>query len=200
MKVHERQLSLLRLAARKEPGPIPLLWLEHDKPLAYSVAGRPPFVVFTTGLADRLSDAEVAAVLAHEHAHLRGRHHVLIGLAEAAAWALPFVPLMRQAPAAIRVLVEMAADSVAAARYGPDVVRSALLRMGADESPRGALAMKDADVDRRLYRLEHTGRPSSLLRASGLLAAGTAAITTPAALGIGLLAATTLVSCPLLQL
>jgi Zn-dependent protease with chaperone function len=200
MMVHKRQLDLLRLAARREPGPIPLLWLDHDKPLAYSVAGRPPFVVATTGLAKHLSADEVAAVLAHERAHLRGHHHALTGLADALAWAFPFVPLMRQAPAAIRVLVEMAADSVASAQYGPAVVRSALLHMGTDESPTGALAIIDDDVAPRLCKLKRCGRLHSLLRVSGLLATGVAATTMPAMLGLGLLAATTLVSCPLLQL
>ena len=200
MTVHKRQLDLLRLAARREPGPIPLLWLDHDKPLAYSVAGRPPFVVATTGLAKHLSAEEVAAVLAHERAHLRGHHHALTGLADAMALAFAFVPLMRQAPAAIRVLVEMAADSVASAQYGPDVVRSALLHMGTDESPTGALAIVDDDVAPRLRKLERGGRPHSLLRMSGLLATGVAATAMPAVLGLGLLAATALVSCPLLQL
>ncbi|MEU0880417.1 M56 family metallopeptidase [Lentzea sp. NPDC005914] len=200
MSVHKRQLDLLRLAARREPGPVPLLWLDHDKPLAYSVAGRPPFVVVTTGLSKCLSPIEVDAVLAHEHAHLRGRHHVLTGLAEAAAWAFPFLPLMRQAPAAIRVLVEMAADSVASAQYGSHVVRSALLRMGTDGSPRGALAIADDDVEPRLHQLERVTRRRSVLRVSGLLATGVVAAAMPAVLGFGLLAATTLVSCPLLDL
>lgn len=197
MRIHQRQLDLLRLAARREPGRVPLLWLDHDEPLAYSVAGSPSFVVATTGLSNHLTDDQVAAVLAHEHAHLHGRHQALTGLAEAAAWALPFMPLTRQAPAATRVLVEMAADAAAAAQHGPDTVRSALLRVGMHGSPVGALGIMDDDVALRLHRLERTGCPKPLLRGCGLLVTSVAATASPAALGLGLLAVTAPFSCPL---
>lgn len=200
LRVHRRQLDLLRLAARREPGKVPLLWLDHHEPLAYSVAGRPSFVVATTGLTRHLSAEQVAAVLAHEHAHLHGRHHALTGLADAAAWALPFVPLMRQAPATIRVLVEMAADSAAAARHGADTVCAALLRVGTNGAPAGSLGITDDDVALRLHKLERTARPKPVLRATGLLATAVAATTLPTVTGLGLLAVTALVSCPLMPM
>ncbi|GAB2859776.1 M56 family metallopeptidase [Lentzea nigeriaca] len=195
LKVHRRQLSLLRIAARRATGQEPLMWLDHDQPLAYSVAGRPSFVVATTGLTEHLSDQQVAAVLAHERAHLRGRHHVLTGLADAAAWAMPFVPLMRQAPAAVRVLVEMAADSAAAAAHGAEAVHSALLRVTSGAAPAGALGMADNGVEQRLDRLARASRPKPWLRVGALVATAVTAPALPAAVGLGLFAVTSTVFC-----
>jgi Zn-dependent protease with chaperone function len=198
MKLHRRQLNLLRLAARRAPGQEPLLWLDHDQPLAYSVAGRPSFVVATTGLASHLSDEQVAAVLAHERAHLLGRHHALTGLADAAAWAMPFVPLMRQAPAAIRVLVEMAADSSAAAAHSAEAVRSALLRVTVGGAPAGTLGMADNGVTQRLDRLARASRPKPWLRAGAVVLTAVTAPVLPAAVGIGLFVVASALSCPVL--
>ncbi|XVV06676.1 M56 family metallopeptidase [Actinosynnema sp. CA-248983] len=196
-RVHRRQLDLLRIAAREQPGPIPVLWLDHEHPLAYSAAGSPPFIVATRGLSDLLSDTELAAVLEHERAHVRGRHHVLVGFAEALAWALPFVPLMRQAPAAVRVLVEMAADRASATRHGADVVRAALLRVGACGAPAGALAVADHDVALRLARLTRPTRTAPVRRVCSWVTTAVVATSTPGLAGLGLLAATALISCPL---
>ncbi|WP_156094061.1 M56 family metallopeptidase [Lentzea aerocolonigenes] len=197
IKLHQRQLGLLRLAARRASGDEPLMWLDHGQPLAYSVAGRPSFIVATTGLTDHLSDDQVAAVLAHERAHLRGRHHALTGLADAAASAMPFVPLMRQAPAAIRVLVEMAADSAAAAAHGAETVRSALVRVATGGSPAGALGMADNGVELRLSRLARASRPRPWLSAGALAATVVAAPALPAVVGIGLFAVTSTFYCPM---
>ena len=199
-RAHRRQLDLLRIAAREQPGPIPVLWLDHEQPLAYSAAGTPPFIVASRGLAERLSDIELDAVLEHERAHIRGRHHMLVGLAEALAWALPFVPLARQAPAAIRVLAEMDADRRAATRHGAETVRRALLRIGSGGTPAGALAAADHDVQLRLERLTRIRRAPLVRRVGALVAAATVATSLPGLAGLGLLAATAAVSCPLLPM
>ncbi|MGW4592714.1 hypothetical protein ACWEKJ_35815 [Amycolatopsis thermoflava] len=58
-------------------------------------------------------------MLVHERAHLAGRHHQLVALADALRTALPFLPLFRDAPGALRELVELAADVAATRRCGP---------------------------------------------------------------------------------
>ncbi|XGU21755.1 M48 family metalloprotease [Rhodococcus sp. 3Y1] len=66
--------------------------------MAYSVAGKPGFVVATQGLSSALSGGERDAVLAHERAHLSGGHHRIVGACEVLAAVLPRVPLFAAAP------------------------------------------------------------------------------------------------------
>ncbi|MCC3316771.1 M56 family metallopeptidase [Nocardia africana] len=54
--------------------------IDLDEPMAYCVAGKPDTVVVTQGVVEALDDAHLQAVLAHERAHLAGRHHVLLAL------------------------------------------------------------------------------------------------------------------------
>ncbi len=117
-----RRYEALDLVARSADG---VWWVPGDRPLAYSMGGRSPRVVASSALAT-LEDADRYAVLAHERAHVRGRHHLVVRFAVVAATALPRVPLFRAAPAAIRLLVEMSADAEASRRCGQDAVASAL--------------------------------------------------------------------------
>ncbi|RSM73025.1 M56 family peptidase [Kibdelosporangium aridum] len=147
-------LSVLRLAARGEQGGT--LWLEHDQPLAFSMSGG--VVVATEGLYRHLPAESVAAVLSHERAHVRGRHHLIVAIADAVRKALPFVPLFREAPMALRDLVEVAADDAAVRAHGIAAVRSALLCVSG-QAPGIALAMAREAVDVRLARLDSGAQP-----------------------------------------
>ena len=93
-----RHRLLVRLAGGHRPD-VPAVVLDCPGAGAYSVAGRRPAVVVTSGAIDLLSGPQLGAVLAHEHAHLRGRHHRLALAAALVAEALPLVPLLREAPA-----------------------------------------------------------------------------------------------------
>ncbi|MFD1150619.1 M56 family metallopeptidase, partial [Saccharothrix hoggarensis] len=106
-------LAVLRPAARSEPGRPTTLWLDHEEPMAFSLAGYPGVVVATEGLHRTLAGAQVDAVLVHERAHLSGRHHLVVTAADALSAMLPFLPLFRRTPAAVRDLVELAADAAA---------------------------------------------------------------------------------------
>ncbi|MGW5051368.1 M56 family metallopeptidase [Actinokineospora sp. NPDC004072] len=192
-----RQLDLLRVVVGPAAQTSPVVWLDVHQPVAYSVAGRPGVVVVSSGLRDHLSAEEVAAVLAHERAHVRGGHHLLVGLADALGTALPFLPLTRALPAAIRTLVEMAADRAAAATCGAAAVRGALTRIGLTASPPGALSIADDDVGGRIERLRRPPRSGRVQRAVELALTLPAAIALPGAVGIGILAAGAL-TCPLL--
>ncbi|NIJ10174.1 hypothetical protein FHU38_000518 [Saccharomonospora amisosensis] len=146
-----RHLTLLRMVCRCDSS---VIWLEEPAPVAYSIGGRRGAIVATAGL-HQLTKGEREAVLAHERAHLRGRHHLLVLAAEVLAAALPFVPLCRRAPATVRVLVELAADAAAARRHGPDPVRAALLAVSTSGAPQPALAMSREAVEVRLAWLSH---------------------------------------------
>ncbi|MEU9691299.1 M56 family metallopeptidase [Amycolatopsis japonica] len=181
--LHRRHLDVLRLSGAR-PGPT--LWLPDDRPIAYSLGGRDGLIVASQGLAGRLSSRELAAVLAHERAHLRGRHHFLAGCAETLGRTLRFVPLMRELPGAVRLLVELAADRAAAAGHGPDTVRSALLSIQA----------ADGDTALRLRWLaRHPSGPSRFPERVRAVAGGTLALFAPPVLTVGMMFTAGLVSC-----
>lgn len=191
-RLRDDHLGLLRLVAgrearRKDPEKPETLWLAHDRPAAFSFGGRPGIIVATEGLHRRLGSDGVAAVLAHERAHLAGLHHLLIATGEALRTVLPFVPLFRQAPAALRGLVEVAADLAAARRCGSAAVHSALVTMSETDAPDVSLAMGQNSVEIRLSRLRWTSRPPGRIRraVACALAASTAAVL-PFAIGTGL--------------
>jgi Zn-dependent protease with chaperone function len=194
----QENLSVLRMVARPATDPSDILWLAHDEPLSFSMAGRPGVVVATEGLTRHLDPDAVAAVLAHEKAHLAGRHHLLVAIADAVRATFPFVPLFREVPRAIRDLVELAADVGAARACGPAAVRTALLKVTRHGAPSTSLAMAQDAVELRLARLQHDSRPPSGLRrtVSCGLTAVTAAIL-PFLTGTGLLLSIAIITCPL---
>jgi Zn-dependent protease with chaperone function len=185
------------LAGRREVGPPTTIWLDHDRPLAFSLAGTPGVVVATEGLRRHLTPAQVDAVLGHERAHLDGRHHRLVAAADAIADTLPFLPLFKHAATAIRDLVEAAADLAAARTHGADTVRAALLRVSRHGVPGTALAMSGDDLETRLDQLRRSRREPG--RARRLLSCGfaaAAAAVMPALAASGAWAAVLLLSCP----
>ncbi len=95
------------------------------QPVAYCVAGRPhSVVVITTTALGRLDESQLAAVLAHENAHLASRHHDLLMVLRAIAASLPRLALFSAAAEAVAELFEMCADDAAVRRHG----KTALLR------------------------------------------------------------------------
>jgi Zn-dependent protease with chaperone function len=176
-------MEQLRLLAAQAPPDEPL-WVRDDRPLAMSVSGRPGIIVMSDTLRHRLTPAAVAATLEHERAHLRGRHHLLVAVAETLASALPVVPLLRAAPPAIGDLVELAADARAARRCGPAAVQEALRRLTGHPAPTLGLAMAGRLVQTRLAWLSTGtvgGHPAA--RLVGCLATATGALLLPAAAG-----------------
>jgi Zn-dependent protease with chaperone function len=190
--LHQRHLTALRLTGTRDTRPVPTLWLPEQRPIAYSLGGRRALVVASDGLAARLTERELRAVLAHERAHVRGRHHLLTSWSEVLGRTLRFVPLMRALPGATRLLVELAADQAAASQCGREPLRSALVSIRAVDGPPRALAMAGGDTAVRLSRLDT--RPSSLPRPMAV-AGGFAAFLAPPAIGVFLVLATSFIVC-----
>lgn len=192
--LHRKHLDLLRLTGSAAPGSP--LWLDVPHPMAYSVAGRPALVVASEGLRRCIPAAEVAAVLEHERAHLRGRHHLMVAIAEALAVALPWLPLMHSSPYLVRALVELSADSVAARAHGAGTVRAALLGMSVtmpgDPTPARALGMAPDFITPRLAALSSDcADREGLSRALRSGSAGALAMLLPTFTSAALLALTT---------
>jgi Zn-dependent protease with chaperone function len=121
--------------------------LEHPVAAVYCLPGRvgpgAPRVVFTTGALSKLDDGELAAVLAHEHAHLAERHDLVALPFFAWVNALPWFPGVRRARSSVSTLLEMVADDRATAQVTPATLASALARMGATGTPEGAIAIDE---------------------------------------------------------
>lgn len=91
--------------------------------------------MLSTGAVRALEEDELAAVLAHEHAHLRQRHHLVSALVEAIAAYLRWVPLIRAAADALPHYLEIAADDRARREAGTPALVSALVKLGERTHP-----------------------------------------------------------------
>jgi Zn-dependent protease with chaperone function len=131
--------------------------LDHPIPVVYCVPARPRPIVVSSGALGQLEDGELQAVLAHERAHLRHRDHVLLTVVDALAAAFAWLPTFRGARRHLPLLLEMAADEIAARRWGRPTVAMALRKLAVSPSPAGGLAAGGSDhseLGQRLARLE----------------------------------------------
>jgi len=140
----------------------PAVVLDSPQRIAYCVPGRPAAIVLSTGALAILDPSQLMAVLAHERAHLAGRHHLLIAATRGLAATFPAVPLFTRGPAEVARLAEMCADDVAARSSGRNTLLTALLAMGTGIAvPAAALAASTCAVQARVERLlepPHRGR------------------------------------------
>jgi Zn-dependent protease with chaperone function len=128
--------------------------LDAPRPAVYCVPGRPAAIVLTSGALAVLDRAQLGAVLAHERAHLAGRHHLLILLSRGLAASFPGVPVFTRGPAEVARLAELCADDAAARRSGRPALVAALLAMGTGAAvPAPALAVTSGPVTARVHRL-----------------------------------------------
>ena len=121
-----RHAQTARLVGQPEPA-LGAVLVEHAQPAAYCVAGRQPTVILTTGAVQALDPGQLDAVLAHERAHLAGRHHRLVAMARIGREVLPFLPLMRDAEEQVARLVELHADDAATRARDPRLLATALV-------------------------------------------------------------------------
>ncbi|WP_157156574.1 M56 family metallopeptidase [Diaminobutyricimonas sp. LJ205] len=119
--------------------------LDGEHPIAYCVPGREARVVISTGTTALLSTEQVDAVVAHERAHLRSRHDLVIEAFTALHAAFPRWVRSRLALDSVRTLLEMLADDNAARLHGRGVVASAITAMTAAD---------DTEATARIRRLE----------------------------------------------
>lgn len=143
-----------------------LVVLEDNGLIAYAIPGRHRRIVVSVGLLRALTGAERRALLAHEAAHLRGRHHLYVQLGRLASAANPLVrPISR----AIDLAVERWADDIAAREIGDRQVVARALAGAARlpvTAPTGALAAAETDVVTRVRVLLRPERPRWLVAVS----------------------------------
>ena len=191
---HVRALTLLG-ADRRDGG---VTVLSDERPAAYCLPGRRHRIVLTSAALTALEPAALDAVVAHERAHIRQRHHLALGFADALACAFPRMRLFADARVAIRRLVELAADDAACASADPLALAEGLLSVAGAPSPAVALAA-GGDAAARIRRLIAGRRPlPRALSRLGLLTAAVALALPFALAAQPALAATTMNYCPLL--
>jgi Zn-dependent protease with chaperone function len=172
-----------RLVGHPEPA-LGAVLVEHSQPAAYCVAGRHPTVILTTGALEALDPAQLDAVLAHERAHLAGRHHRLIAMARIGRQVLPFLPLMRDADAQVARLAEMHADDAAARASNPRSLATALVILATAGSPGPGLAAAATDAVQRIQRLLGPAEPLGRGRRQLLRTTAAVLALTPALLAL----------------
>ncbi|MCG5216987.1 M56 family metallopeptidase [Streptosporangium soli] len=184
LSARRRHRALLALIARDDPGMPGVRVVDHPGAAAYCLPGLRSQVVVSAGTLQLLSPAELAAVLAHESAHVRERHDLVLLPFAALRRALPWSQVVRDAQETVELLIEMAADDRARRFCSPRRLATALLRFGTAASvptPQGALGMGAHNgVMLRVERLITPGPAvPQTLRAAGVVLAATLTVSAP---------------------
>jgi Zn-dependent protease with chaperone function len=179
LRARQRQRLLLSLLAHGDPKVPGALVVDYPAAAAYCLPGLRSAIVISAGTLDLLDSHELAAVLAHERAHLRERHDLVL---------LPFIALLhgfrwsqavQEAHRAVALLVEMHADDRALRHRPARELATALLRVGAAggcRAPSGALAVAEPDLDGEVAaRVSRILRPAPSLSVPALALVGVAA-------------------------
>ncbi|WP_433473672.1 M56 family metallopeptidase [Spirillospora sp. CA-142024] len=148
-----------------------------SRPFAFTYGIAQPRVLVSTGLLKALTERELAAVLTHERAHVRGRDPLktlFAGAIPARHFYVPGLVRLRHRFTAGR---ELAADRAAIAAHGTAALASSLLKVSegpawARSVPAAAMA-SDALLAMRITQLETAAEPQQP-RAGTLARIGTA--------------------------
>ncbi len=162
--------------------------IDAPAPAAYCVVGRPPAIVVTTGALSALDQSQLNAVIAHERAHLKGRHAYLVAAVRGLTTALPTIKLFAGAATHVSSLLEMCADDAAARAHGRRTLLDGLLTLSGAATPNHGLAAAGIAVLARAKRLSDPpgglARVQSCFALCGAVAAMSATPPTIAALSL----------------
>lgn len=156
----DRREHAALVAATGRPGDEPdIAILDYGAPAVYCLPCGRRQIVISAGALAALTPEQLGAVLAHERAHLRHHHHMIVALATSLAHAFPRVPLLSQAAPQLAALAEMAADDAAARRYRRDDLAAALVVLAAGRARPATLAASGPEAIVRLQRILATQQP-----------------------------------------
>lgn len=187
LQARRRQRALLTLLAHGDPKVPGALVVDYPSAAAYCLPGlrSRSRIVVSVGALELLGRGELAAVLAHERAHLRERHDLVLLPFTALRRAFPKSATCTGAQRSVALLVEMLADD-RALRGGParELV-SALVRFGTAgicPAPAGALAVAEGEVAARVTRLLQPSRPLPAVAVMAVCLAAALLVAAPVAL------------------
>lgn len=164
-RARRRHADLLAVTAGPVSGPLGAAVLDHDVAAAYCLPGRRPRIVVTSAAVVQLSRDQLLAALAHEQAHIRGRHHLVTAIVDGFALAFPALPLARHAREQVRMLLEMAADDEALRQHRPADLAAAMYKMAEAQTPPSAFGAGGECLE-RMERLSAAARPRRALAVS----------------------------------
>lgn len=181
-----RRRSQLRLvaASRCSTHRDDLIVVHDARPAAFCLPGRSRTIVITTTAVNRLTPEELVAVLAHERAHLRGHHHLILAWSHAINRGYCFLPWVGAMAKRARSLVEMVADDQAAKASSPPVIASALLHLVGISAAKETIGAAEITVAVRVTRLMAGGPPLTRWSSSACAAALCVLTLLPAAVSV----------------
>ena len=142
-------------------------------------------ILATTGALRLLDESQLQAAVEHERAHVAAHHHAMSVLAGSITHVARWLGMLRNYQRAVRTLMELQADDVAASHHGRTTVAAALLQLGAASSPTvppTAASLDGDDVAARIRRLlDDRARPVPGLARLMALAAAAVLLAVPAA-------------------
>ena len=186
-----RHDDVLAMIAR--PGPAGVRVIDDEQPAVYCLPGRRR-IVLTTGALRCLDSRQLDAVLAHERAHLSGRHHLVLTFASALKDAFPAAGFFTIAARQVSELIEVAADDAAIRREHRLTLAGALLAVATAGVPAESLGAGGTAAAQRIGRLiDPPERPSPARRA---LTSTTLAAVSILALAAPAVALITITHCP----
>jgi Zn-dependent protease with chaperone function len=179
-----RQRALLALLAHGDPKVPGALVIDYPAAAAYCLPGIRSQIVVSAGTLDLLAPAELTAVLAHERAHLRARHDLVLIPFTSLRRVFPRSPATAQAYRAVALLVEMMADDHALRARGlvARELATALLRFGTSGSerpPAGALAAAEGELTARVNRILAPQPPLPRVTQAAVVLAAVALVAVP---------------------
>ncbi|WP_412537851.1 M56 family metallopeptidase [Longispora sp. K20-0274] len=170
-----------------------LVVLADDEPRAFALPGGAGRIVVSTGMLRVLGPGERRVLLAHERAHLRGRHHLMLGLADL---CVALNPLLVPARRAVAFCCERVADENAAAEIGDRELTARALAVAAlaGAARPDDLGFGDHAVLRRVLALRSAPAPArpGLVVAAGAACAAVAGVELDATVAFARLLATLL--------
>jgi Zn-dependent protease with chaperone function len=185
LQARRRQRALLTLLAHGDPKVPGALVVDYPTAAAYCLPGLRSQIVVSVRTLELLGHGELAAVLAHERAHLRERHDLVLLPFTALRRAFPRSAVCADAHRAVALLVEMLADDHALRSRPARELVSALVRFGTagpGPAPAGTLAVGEGDVTARVTRLLHPARPLPAFAVTAIFLAAAVLVTAPVAL------------------
>jgi bla regulator protein blaR1 len=185
VQARRRQRVLLTLLAHGDPKVPGALVVDYPTAAAYCLPGLRSKIVVSVGALELLDRGELAAVLAHERAHLRERHDLVLLPFTALRRAFPRSATCADADRAVALLVEMLADDHALRALPARELVSALVRFGtagACPTPNGALAAAEGEVAARVARLIQPVRPLPAGAIAAICLGAALLVATPVAL------------------